>query len=91
MVEMGDRKSVEWWMKWVIEEKAVVSLESTDLIGSTYDVQSNDLSASLLDLLQLSEVVPVSGLGDNVVGGKDPHSAVPLDSISFAIMSSSTH
>ena len=42
----------------------------------THDVQGNDLSVGLLDLLQLSEVVPESGLGDNIVGGKDPHSAV---------------
>jgi hypothetical protein len=50
---------------------------------STYDVQSDNLSAGLLDLLQLSKVVPVSGLGDNIVGRKDPHSAVPL--ISFLV------
>jgi hypothetical protein len=52
-------------------------------MNSTYDVQSDNLSAGLLDLLQLSKVVPVSGLGDNIVGRKDPHSAVPL--ISFLV------
>lgn len=30
---------------------------------------------SLLGLLQLTKVVPVSGLGDDLVGGKDPHAA----------------
>jgi hypothetical protein len=55
----------------------VVSLVSKQCIDSTYDVQSDNLSAGLLDLLQLSEVVPVSGLGNNVVGSKNPHSANP--------------
>lgn len=42
---------------------------------STYDVEGNDLTVSLLGLLQLTKVVPVSGLGDDLVGGEDPHAA----------------
>ena len=37
-------------------------------------MEGDNLSVGLLDLLQLSEVVPESGLGDNVVGRKDSHS-----------------
>lgn len=42
---------------------------------STYDVEGNDLTVSLLGFLQLTKVVPVSGLGNDLVGGKDPHAA----------------
>jgi len=55
------------------------------------DVQSDNLSAGLLDLLQLSEVVPVSRLGDNVVWRKDPHSAMLSDSLLRFVVSQSTH
>ena len=38
-------------------------------------MKSDDLTVGLLDLLQLTEVVPVTGLGNNVVGRKNPHAA----------------
>lgn len=38
-------------------------------------VDGDDFTGSLLDLLELSQEVPESGLGDNLVGCKDPHSA----------------
>jgi len=38
------------------------------------DVQSNDFTRSLLDLVQLLQEVPVSRLGDNIVWSKDSHS-----------------
>lgn len=41
---------------------------------STYGVDGNDLSVGLLDLVELSEEVPESGLGNDLVGGEDPHS-----------------
>lgn len=66
-------------------------LVSTSRMRSTYDVQSDNLSAGLLDLLQLSEVVPVSRLGDNVVWRKDPHSAMLSDSLLHFVVSQSTH
>lgn len=37
-------------------------------------MKSDNLSVGLLDLFQLSEVVPESRLGDNIVGRKDSHS-----------------
>ena len=42
--------------------------------ATTHDVEGNNLSVGLLDLLQLSEVVPESGLGDNIVRSEDSHS-----------------
>jgi len=44
------------------------------------DVKGNDLSVGLLDLLQLTKVVPEPRLGDDVVGRKDSH-AVELRSL----------
>lgn len=41
---------------------------------ATHNVEGDDLSVGLLDLLQLSEVVPESRLGDNVVGSENSHS-----------------
>lgn len=41
----------------------------------THDIEGNNLSVRLLGLLQLTEVVPESRLGHNVVGRKDPHAA----------------
>jgi hypothetical protein len=38
-------------------------------------VDGNDFSGCLLDLFELSQEVPESGLGDDLVGRKDPHSA----------------
>jgi hypothetical protein len=40
----------------------------------TYGVDGDDLSVGLLDLVELSEEVPESGLGDDLVRGEDPHS-----------------
>jgi hypothetical protein len=64
-------------LQWLLLVDLYISIDSPVLRQSTYDVQSDNLSGSLLDLLQLSEVVPESGLGDNIVGRKDPHSAIP--------------
>jgi hypothetical protein len=44
-------------------------------VTDTYDVKGDNLTVGLLDLLQLAEVVPEAGLGDNVVGRKNPHAA----------------
>lgn len=43
-------------------------------LGLANDVQRDDLTGSLLDLVQLLQEVPVSRLSDNVVGSKDSHS-----------------
>lgn len=40
---------------------------------STYHVQADDLTSGLLDLLQATHEVPVTGLGNDGVGGKDAH------------------
>ena len=40
---------------------------------STYRVDGDNLTRGLLDLLQTSQEVPVSRLGDNLVRGKDTH------------------
>lgn len=43
-------------------------------IGSaTYHVDADDLTSGLLDLLQTPHEVPVTGLGDNLVGREDAH------------------
>jgi hypothetical protein len=39
----------------------------------THDVDSDNLTVGLLDLLQLPQKVPEPRLGDDLVGGKDPH------------------
>lgn len=39
----------------------------------TYHVDANDLTGGLLDLLETAHEVPVSRLGNNLIGGKDPH------------------
>lgn len=39
-------------------------------------MQGDNLSVGLFDLFQLPKVIPEPRLGDNVVGRKDPHSAV---------------
>lgn len=39
----------------------------------TYLVDGNDLTGGLLDLLQAAKEVPVPGLGNDGVGGKDTH------------------
>ena len=39
----------------------------------TYDVDSDNLTVGLLDLFQLPQKVPKPRLGDDLVGGKDPH------------------
>lgn len=41
-------------------------------------VDGNDLSRCLLDLFELSQEVPESGLGDDLVGSEDPHSAARI-------------
>lgn len=41
--------------------------------NSTYHVDADDLTGGLLDLLQTTHEVPVTGLGDNGVGRKDTH------------------
>lgn len=38
-----------------------------------YLVEGNDLAVCLLDLPELGEEVPETGLGDNLVGGEDAH------------------
>lgn len=38
-----------------------------------YLVHGDDLAVCLLDLPQLREEVPEAGLGDNIVGRKNPH------------------
>lgn len=45
----------------------------------THLVQADDLTVGLLDLAQLGEEVPETGLGDDIVGSKDAH-AVQLGS-----------
>lgn len=49
-------------------------LEQID--DTTYHVDGDDLTVGPLGLLELTKVVPESGLGDDLVGRKDPHSAV---------------
>ena len=39
----------------------------------TYHVQANDLAVRLLDLSELHQEVPEAGLGDDLIGGEDPH------------------
>lgn len=39
----------------------------------TYDIERADLAVGLLNLAQLGEEVPETGLCDNVVGSKDTH------------------
>lgn len=39
----------------------------------TYHVDADDLTGGLLDLLETAHEVPVSRLGDDLVGGEDPH------------------
>ena len=39
----------------------------------TYRVQADDLTVGLLDLPQLHQEVPEAGLGDDLIGGKNPH------------------
>lgn len=43
------------------------------VLNGTYHVDADDLTSGLLDLLQTAHEVPVTGLGDNIVGGKDAH------------------
>jgi hypothetical protein len=71
--QMAKFLTFKGFFSWIYD----MSMILPNVPKSTYDVQSDNLSASLLDLLQLSEVVPESRLGDNIVGRKDPHSAVP--------------
>ena len=40
----------------------------------TYHLDADDLTGGLLDLLETSQEVPVSGLGDRRVGSEDGHS-----------------
>lgn len=40
----------------------------------TYHLDADDLTGGLLDLLETSQEVPVSGLGDSRVGSEDGHS-----------------
>jgi hypothetical protein len=49
--------------------------QSVAVANRTHDVEGDDLSVGLLDLLELTEVVPESGLGDDVVGSEDAHAA----------------
>ena len=42
-------------------------------LAATHDVDSDNLTVGLLDLLQLPQKVPEPRLGDDLVGGKDPH------------------
>jgi hypothetical protein len=53
----------------------VVQLAQFQLIWNTntHHVQANDLTVRLLDLSQLHQEVPETGLCDNGVGRKDPH------------------
>ena len=39
----------------------------------TYFVKTDDLTVGLLDLLQLGEEVPETGLGDDLVGSENSH------------------
>lgn len=43
------------------------------MLDSTYHIDADDLTGSLLDLLETTHEVPVTGLGDNSVGRKDTH------------------
>lgn len=42
-------------------------------LNSTYHVDADDLTSGLLNLLETTHEVPVTGLGDNGVGRKDTH------------------
>lgn len=49
------------------------SLNSCCAACCTYLVQAHDLPVRLLDLLQLGEEVPETGLGNDIVRGEDAH------------------
>jgi hypothetical protein len=74
-----DECEKDWWEResWNKQAKHLssirVPLDSPEI--STHDVDGNNLSVGLLDLLQLTEVVPETRLGDNIVGRKDSHAA----------------
>lgn len=81
---LGTGKSTELLDHVVGTRSRVVSEPDSEVLNLKRlllvdDVEGNDLTVSLLGLLQLTKVVPVSGLGDDLVGGKDPH-AVELGS-----------
>ena len=40
---------------------------------STYRLDADDLTGGLLDLLETTQEVPVTGLGDSLVRGEDGH------------------
>lgn len=40
---------------------------------STYRLDADDLTSGLLDLLETTQEVPVTGLGDSLVRGEDGH------------------
>lgn len=42
-------------------------------IVGTYVLDTDDLTSGLLDLLETAQEVPVSGLGDRLVGSEDGH------------------
>jgi hypothetical protein len=46
---------------------------ATSILGYTYDVEADDFTVGLLDLLQLGEEVPETRLGHNCVRGEDAH------------------
>lgn len=46
---------------------------SYGLSSKTYVVQADDLAVGLLDLLELGQEVPETGLGDNLIGSEDAH------------------
>lgn len=50
---------------------AIISLQSSN--PPTHLVQADDLTVGLLDLAELGEEVPETGLGDNIVRRKDTH------------------
>lgn len=43
------------------------------MLGATYHVQADDLTGGLLDLLQTPHEIPVTRLGDDLIGGEDAH------------------
>lgn len=48
----------------------VLDLQGVGLVDL---VQADDLAVGLLDLLELHQEVPEAGLGDDLIGGEDPH------------------
>lgn len=62
-----------WIYNFPLRQPLVVFLFFLRLWESTYRLDADDLTSGLLDLLETTQEVPVTGLGDSLVRGEDGH------------------